>query len=123
MKVKPIEDILSHNHISFRDISVDWDALKAINPDIVGWIVLRGTNINYPILKGKNNDEYLYHLYTKEYSIAGSIFVDFQTEEPFEQDLTILYRHRMKDGSMFATLKYYFWEEYYPDHPIMEMII
>jgi len=104
-----------------NSLDIDWKRLKEINPDIIGWIYCEDTPIDYPILQGKDNDYYLYKLYTHEYSIAGSIFADYNCLNPFNGDMTILYGHRMKDLSMFATLKYYFWEDFFNDHPTMEI--
>ncbi|MEE0742398.1 MAG: class B sortase [Emergencia sp.] len=101
--------------------SVDFDALAKINPDIRGWIYSKDTPINYPVVQGENNDKYLYQMFNEEWNGKGSIFVDYRCEEPFEQFNTVVYGHRMKDGSMFHSLTKYRDREYYEKHKKMQL--
>lgn len=87
-------------------LKVDWKQLKAINPDIVGWLYVDAQpNISYPILRGDDNDEYLHTTFRKQYLYAGSIFEETNNNGDFADPNTIVYGHNMKDGSMFGTLK------------------
>ncbi len=97
-------------------ITVDFDTLLEINPDVVGWIYCEGTVINYPVLKGKTNDTYLYHQYDGTYSPGGSIFMDYRCEGDFSGDYTVIYGHNMLADSMFNCLDYFRDEEYLQDH-------
>lgn len=103
-------------------IKIDFDALCKKNPDVIGWIYCKGTVINYPVLKGKTNDDYLHHDYTGEYNINGSIFVDAGNADGFLDSNTIIYGHHMNSGSMFAGLVN--WEDpnYYKKHPVMWLL-
>ena len=58
---------------------IDWEKLKKINPDIVGWIKVPGTKIDYPVLQGSRWNEYLHKDYKGEYCYAGSIFLQPET--------------------------------------------
>lgn len=80
--------------------------LKAINPDICGWINIPGTkHINYPILQGKDNEYYLEREYTGGYLPAGSIFVDYACDRDFNGNFnTVIYGHNMQNGMMFSEL-------------------
>jgi len=96
-------DILSGKS-SLLDIHIDWDALKKINPDVVGWIYVEGTDINYPIVQGDDNDYYLSHNFDGSASSSGAIFLDMDNDPNFESDNNIIYGHNMLDGSMFAQI-------------------
>ena len=103
-------------------ITVDFEALKAINPDIIGWIYCEGTVISYPVLHGATNDTYLRHSYEKKYLISGSIFIDAANESDWSDSNTIIYGHHMKDGSMFATLEKWCDQDYFDAHPVMYLL-
>ena len=103
-------------------ITIDFDTLCAQNEDVVGWIYCEGTPINYPVLHGKTNDEYLRHDYTREYNIDGSIFVDCDNRRGFVDANTIVYGHHMDHGAMFATLDKWADQKYYEKHPIMWLL-
>ena len=98
-------------------ITIDFDSLCAENPDIVGWIYCEGTAINYPVLHGKDNDQYLYTDYTGSYNIDGSIFVDSDNRPGFADSNTIIYGHHMNSGSMFACLEDWGDQAFYEEHP------
>lgn len=85
--------------------TIDFSNLMQINEDIVGWIDIPAIDISYPILQGKDNEYYLHRDIYKEYLYAGSIFMDANNNDDFQNFNTILYGHNMRDGSMFAKLK------------------
>ena len=99
-----IEDVIQENPVT-EELSIDWEHLKSINPDIIGWIEIKDTKINYPILQDNNSLFYLKHSYDKRYNSNGSIFTT--NTNPFTDEETILYGHNMKNGSMFADLHKY----------------
>ncbi|WP_084787972.1 class B sortase [Anaerobacillus alkalidiazotrophicus] len=78
--------------------------LDEVNQDIVGWITIPGTVIDYPVVKGEDNDFYLDRNVNKRKARAGSIFMDFRNSRVNDDIHTILYGHNMKDGSMFKEL-------------------
>lgn len=93
---------------------IDWNNLKSINEDIIGWIEIEGTDINYPILKDNDNLYYLKHNYLKKYNSNGSIFtLDIN---PFEDCETLLYGHNMKNGTMFSILGKYLDKDFLFSH-------
>ncbi|MED4162856.1 class B sortase [Halalkalibacterium halodurans] len=97
------------------EIRESFDPLLAINEDIVGWITVNNTKIDYPILQADDNDYYLDRNYRHEHTRAGSIFMDFRNDIQANDPHTILYGHRMRDGSMFAQLAQ-FLEQDFVDH-------
>ena len=103
-------------------IQVDFAALKAINPDIVGWIYCEGTTINYPVLHGKSNDTYIHTTYLGEYNFAGSIFIDAANMTDFSDNNTIIYGHNMADHSMFASLGLWQEQEFFDSHNVIWLL-
>ena len=97
---------------------VDFDALHEINPNIIAWIYIEGTNINYPVVRGTDNEYYVKHMLDGRYNKAGSIFMDYRNNPDFLDKHTILYGHNMKNDTMFADITNYRSQEYYDSHPI-----
>lgn len=80
------------------------DSLKAMNSDVVSYIKIEGTNIDYPVVQTDNNDFYLKHTFDKSYSEYGWIFMDYRNEA-FNNQNTIIYGHAMKNKTMFGSIK------------------
>lgn len=102
--------------------TVDWNALLEDGPDVKAWLRSPSTVINYPVAQGKDNDLYLHHLINGEYDFKGTIFIDYRCQNPFTDFQTVLYGHKMNDGSMFACIRKYLLENgYYKAHPVMQL--
>ena len=86
------------------DEKIDFEKLLSINDDIIGWIKIGDTYINYPILQEETEEYYLRKDIYKKYSVSGSIFVDSTTNPDFEDYNTSIYGHNMKNERMFADL-------------------
>lgn len=96
-------------------LAVDFDALKAINPDVKGWLYIEALDISYPVVQGPDNDAYLHTTYEGTSNFAGSIFLDYQNQGDFSDGNTIVYGHNMKNLSMFGKLKQMKEQEKYKD--------
>ncbi len=92
---------------------IDFDALKAVNEDVIGWLVVEALDISYPIVQSDDNDFYLHRTTEKTYNFAGSIFLDYMNKPDFSDCHSIVYGHNMKNGSMFGTLKQFRNEDVY----------
>ena len=92
-------------YIKYNLINVDFKKLKIKNPDTVGWIQVKGTNINYPFVQTNNNDFYLNHSFNKKYNSAGWVFMDYRNNKNDFDKNTILYAHGRLDNTMFGTLR------------------
>ena len=103
-------------------ITVDFAGLKEVNEDIIGWLYCEGTAINYPVLQGEDNDQYLRNSYDGTYNAAGSIFVEALNRRDFQDSNTIIYGHHMKNGSMFAVLDEWADQAFYEAHPVMWLL-
>ena len=94
-------------NLALSDLTVDWDSLRAVNPDIVAWVYMPGTPINYPMVQGSDNEEYLHKAFDSTegwLASAGTIFVDAANSSNMQDQNIALYGHHMNDGSMFASI-------------------
>lgn len=80
--------------------------LKNINPDYRFWINVEGTNIDFPVVQGEDNDFYLHHNFNKEKSFSGSIFVDSENNLNDDSNI-VVYGHNMRNDTMFAQIKHF----------------
>lgn len=91
------------------------------NDDMVGWVSIDDTNINYPVLyKNTDNDYYLHRNFEREYSESGIPFMDRECSLAKPSDNLIIYAHNMKNGTMFANLLKYSDEEFLCEHKIIK---
>ena len=104
-----------------KDDGIDFDALREINPDVIGWLRYEGTIIDYPVVQGENNEVYLSMLFDRTWGGCGTLFADCVTEAPFRQFNTIVYGHHMKDGTMFACLKELRDPDYCAENPKLQL--
>lgn len=97
--------------------NMDFAALREVNSDVLGWILIPNTVISYPLVQGDDNQYYLKHTWKKWTSAVGAIFLEYQNSPDFSDFNTIIYGHRMNNGSMFASLKNYKKQSYWAAHP------
>ena len=93
------------NYIKMSLLEVNFNELLAKNLDTVGWIQVKGTNINYPIVQTTDNSYYLTHAFDKTKNEAGWVFMDYRNDAVNFNQNTILYAHSRLTGSMFGSLK------------------
>ena len=85
-------------------LTVDLASLKAVNPEVVGWLTVDNTEISYPVVQGPDNDKYLKTAYDGSRSNNGSIFMNAYNAADLSDQNTLIYGHHMRDGSMFGQL-------------------
>ena len=100
-----------------RDDRLSFDDLKERNGDLRGWIDVYGTKIDYPIVQGKDNSEYLNKTVLGEFSTAGSIFLDYRNAGDFSDYQNILYGHYMAERKMFGDMELFKEESFFQSHP------
>ncbi|MEG1988702.1 MAG: class B sortase, partial [Oscillibacter sp.] len=96
---------------------MDFTALREANPDVLGWILIPNTPVSYPLVQGADNQYYLKRNWKTWTSVVGSIFMECKNSSDFSDFNTIIYGHRMNNGSMFAFLKHYKQQSTYDAHP------
>ena len=107
---------------------IDWDELLSINPEIVGWIYINDTKIDYPVLWHKSDDMYsqyyLNHNYKGDWDSYGTIFLDYRDLEGTDSKNIVMHGHHMNDGSMFGNLMNYAGMsgnlDFYKEAPVIE---
>lgn len=103
--------------LNYVDIPINFDYLRQLNKDIIGWITVEGTDIDYPILYDNTVDRYyLYHNYLGTYTLYGSIFVLGENASDFSDFNTVVYGHNMLDGKMFAQLHNFESYSFFDEH-------
>lgn len=105
------EDNTGNNKKPDKGDIIDWKKLKKINEEIVGWIQLNNTQIDYPVLYHKGDDRtyqyYLSHNYKGDYDSFGSIFLDYRCTKGTDSKNVVMHGHHIQDGSMFGDLMKY----------------
>ena len=84
--------------------SVDFDKLLKKNSDTVAYLKVKNTNIEYPVVKSKDNEYYLNYNFEKKYNVGGWVFADYKNNFDDTDKNIVIYGHNMRDKSMFGTL-------------------
>ena len=102
---------------------IDLPALKEVNDDVLGWIEIPDTELSYPLLQDDNNDYYLNHTWKNEENSVGSVYLECEVAGDLSDFNTIVYGHRMRNLSMFGSLKFYSDIDYWREHPSVYVVI
>ena len=92
------------------------EILQEISEDAIAWLTVDGTSIDYPVMQGSNNDEYLNKDPFGKFSLSGSIFLDSRNSADFSDPYSMLYGHHMEHGAMFGALDYFIEQSYFDQH-------
>ena len=99
-----------------NEVRPQFSKLESFIKAIVGWIQLNGTSLNYPVLQGKTNHDYLRKDFDHEKTRKGSIFMDYRNSIKTPNANTIIYGHHMGDNTMFDVLEKYLKQSYFDQH-------
>lgn len=102
-------------------IFVDFATLVQQYPDVVAWVYLPDSTLNYPVVQGSDNEYYLTHMVDGAINSAGSIFMDYRCDATFSDKHTILYGHYMHNDSMFRSVARYQEQSYFDTHPVIQL--
>lgn len=108
---------IENNNIETTERMLKVKKLQKENDDIVGWLEIEDTNINYPVLQGDDNEFYLNRNYKKEKSEKGSIFLDAKYNWNIPSNNLLIYGHNIINGLMFQDLLKYESQDFYKKHP------
>ena len=113
-------DLLKYRPVSKSSddetIEYTFENLKQINSDTVGWIEMFGTNINYPVMQGSNNLEYLNKDIFGYHTFTGSIYLAAENDSEMGDWYNIIYGHHMENGAMFGDIEKYLDSDYFASH-------
>ena len=107
------QDVLNEELATYADVSdngttaptVDWEGLKAVNDDVVGWVQIPGTVVNFPVYQAEDNEKYIRTGADGSYAVGGLIFMDYENTPPGMVDgQTLIYGHHMRNGTMFKVV-------------------
>lgn len=103
--------------------AMDFAALREVNGEVIGWLVIPGTQISYPLLQGEDNSYYLTRTWKGGKSAVGAIFLEHTNSADLSDFHTIVYGHNMKNGSMFGALQNYRDGAYLAAHPSVYLTV
>ena len=90
--------------------------LKKLNPDVKAWIQVSKTNIDYPVVQGQDDMEYINKNVYGEFELSGAIFLSCLNKDDFSDPYNLVYGHNMKNGGMFADVADFTNKEYFETH-------
>ena len=90
--------------------------MKKLSPDVVAWLTVDDTGIDYPVVQGEDNSKYVNTNVYGEFSLSGSIFMDYRCDPQCADTFTLLYGHRMDGGLMFGDLERFLEKEFFDSH-------
>ncbi len=100
-----LKNVINEETITDEENNIDFEYLKEMNPDVVAYLKVNNTKINYVVVKANDNDYYLSHNFNKEPNVAGWVFADYNNKYDGNDKNLVIYGHNMRNGSMFGTLK------------------
>ncbi|NQO28664.1 class B sortase [Streptococcus suis] len=104
------------NYQSYKENEIDFEKLLHLNSEVIGWLEVKGTNIDYPLVQGKTNLDYINKSVEGEYSLSGSVFLDHRNQSSFNDVYSIIYAHHMAGDVMFGELPKFCNADYFKDH-------
>lgn len=117
-------DILKYKpDVSSGDNALSFEELRRINPDVVGWISVNGTHIDYPMVQGENDLEYVNRDVEGNFSLTGSIFLSTQNSADFSDPYNLTYGHHMDNGGMYSDVTAMLDPAFFQKHTVGTLIL
>ncbi len=120
-QLNPVDDIpvLTDPNIEWLSF-VNMDELQAVNPEVIGWILIPDTGISHPLLQAKDNAYYLKHAWDGRKNSCGAIYMDCRSS--LDDWNAVIYGHNMRNGSMFAEIRKYQDQQFMREHSVMYVL-
>ena len=99
-----------------KEDTKSFEELIRINPDVYGWISIYGTQIDYPLVQGEDDDKYVNTDYEGNFSLSGALFLDCNNARNMSDTVNIIYGHHMEKDKMFGGLDHYEKQDYFKEH-------
>jgi len=96
--------------------SASFEELRAVNPEVFGWLTVYGTNIDYPLTQGQDNEKYVNTAADGTYALSGSLFLDFRNDQDFSDFNSIIYGHHMDKKAMFGEISSFRDKTFFDQH-------
>ena len=109
--------------LKYKPVAGNTETLRELSGDAVAWLTVDDTRIDYPVMQGETNSEYLNKDPYGEFSLSGSIFLDSRNEKMFSDPYSLIYGHHMEYGAMFGSLDGYADREYFDAHKTGSLIV
>lgn len=119
----PLSNLPEPDGIAANMLTLDITALQEVNPDVLGWIRIPDTKIDYPLLSGEDNQQYLHTAWDGTANYAGSIYLEAQSSRDLSDFHSLIYGHNMANGSMFGNLILYSEQAFRDAHPYVYLNI
>ena len=119
-KEEPKKELSNEEKIARYRSLYDPNIVKSLNAsykNVIGRIIIEGTDIDFPIVQGKDNDFYLNHNYKNQYHVFGAVYMDYRNSNDFSDLNTVLYGHNVRSGHVFHDLVKYNDENIVNDQP------
>ena len=120
---KTNDDLNTNENTKTYEYNIDFKTLKEKNSDTAAYLKVPNTNIDYVVVKGKDNSYYLNHNFNKDWNVSGWIFMDYRNNLDGNDKNIIVYGHNTQDGSMFGTLKKILNEDWYNNEENMKITL
>lgn len=121
-RVDELDGIPGPNDVVPMHDYAQYEQIKAKNPDVIGWINIPDTAIDYPVVRCADNDYYLTHDIDHNDSKFGAIFMDYRNADSAQQKHIIIYGHNMKNGTMFRDLMNYKIKDFFDQNKIIRFL-
>lgn len=109
-------DLIATYKPTGKDDELSFAELQKINSDVCGWLSIDDTKIDYPIVQGKTNMEYINKAVDGSFSLSGSIFLDYRNKRDFNDDYCLVYGHHMEGEMMFGSLVSFLKPDFFNNH-------